>query len=103
MNFCTSCDSILELKVNDKKELIEKCNKCPYFIIKKDRLVCKKYYRESKCEEKYKNNFNNDYTLPSKESTCPSCNMTNINKYQKIYYQKKFFIQNICENCLHIF
>lgn len=103
MNFCLKCDSILKLEVNENNELIGKCKNCPYFEIKKDPLVSRTYYRQSRSNPKYTYQFQKDVTLPSKLTTCPQCKIENMNKYQKIYQNKKFFVQNICSSCCKVF
>ena len=103
MNFCKSCDSLLVLCVNDDQQLIGKCNSCPYFEIKQNPLVSRTYYRQTRSNPKYTYQFQKDVTLPSRISKCPQCKKESMNKYQKIYQNKKFFVQNICGSCCKVF
>ena len=108
MHFCDKCECLLvvrELLTAEKKRVLYYiCNNgtCDTKKLCTSFRISKKNYRHKLSDKNYLNKFKTkDSTLPIKKSTCPKCNKTNINKYERKYFRNQFFINHICSSCYH--
>jgi len=108
MNFCEKCDCLLCVKeiltAGKKRDLYYVCKDKNCDFKKKCNNFCiiKKEYRQKLNNRAYLNRHKvKDNTLPIKKSTCPKCNTTGINKYERRHFNNQFFINNICSCCYH--
>lgn len=113
MNFCTKCDQYLSIQ----EELIDgkQRNIYLYCINCQCKFECQNYQIQHKCyRQKSKDEFvvmnqhlnaykSKDITLPMKQTKCPKCKQTNMNKFERIYFKNnhQFELNYICSNCYH--
>jgi len=107
--FCVFCLQ----KLNVREELIdEKFANLFYYCENKNcnykkkcvnyQIEYKKYYHNKNIETLYLNQYKaKDITLPFKKSKCPKCQKKNYNRFERKYFNHKFYINNICSECFY--